>query len=40
VPARIIASYGRTAEEAKKMAKEAMGGYVESLIKHGESLPP
>jgi hypothetical protein len=40
VPARIIASNGRTAEEAKKMAKEAMGGYVESLRKHGESLAP
>jgi len=32
-------TYGRTLGEAKKMAKDAIGSYVESLKKHGESVP-
>ncbi len=32
-------TYGRTPAEAKKMAKDAIGGYIESLKKHRESLP-
>jgi predicted RNase H-like HicB family nuclease len=30
-------TYGRTVEKAKSMAKDAIGGYIESLRKHGES---
>ena len=32
-------TYGRTLAEAKKMAKDAIGGYVESLRKHKEPVP-
>ena len=32
-------SYGRDIEEAKKMAIDAIGGYVASLKKHGETVP-
>jgi len=33
-------TYGRTLTEAKKMAKDAIGGYIESLKKHKEPIPP
>jgi antitoxin HicB len=32
-------TYGRTAAEARRMANDAISGYVESLSKHGEWLP-
>ena len=32
-------TYGRSLAEAKKMAKDAISGYIESLRKHGESIP-
>ena len=32
-------TYGRTLSEARKMAKDAISGYVESLKKHGEPVP-
>jgi antitoxin HicB len=32
-------TYGRTVDEAKKMAKDAIGGYFESLKKHREPVP-
>ncbi len=32
-------TYGRTLTEAKKMAKDAISGYIESLKKHGEPIP-
>jgi antitoxin HicB len=32
-------TYGDTIEEAKKMAKEAIGLYLESLIEDGEEIP-
>jgi len=32
-------TYGRTLDEAKKMAKDAIGGYIESLKKHKEPIP-
>lgn len=32
-------TYGRTLAEAKKMAKDAIAGYIESLKKHGEPIP-
>jgi predicted RNase H-like HicB family nuclease len=32
-------TYGRTLGEAKKMAKDAIGGYIESLKKHKEPVP-
>jgi antitoxin HicB len=32
-------TYGRTLAEAKKMAKDAISGYIESLRKHGEPIP-
>jgi antitoxin HicB len=32
-------TYGRTLLEAKKMAKDAISGYIESLKKHGEPIP-
>jgi antitoxin HicB len=32
-------TYGRTLSEAKKMAKDAIFGYVESLKKHKEPIP-
>jgi antitoxin HicB len=32
-------TYGRTLAEAKKMAKDAISGYIESLKKHGEPIP-
>jgi antitoxin HicB len=31
--------YGRTLVEAKKMAKDAIVGYIESLKKHNEPIP-
>ena len=33
-------TYGRTLAEAKKMAKDAISAYIESLKKHGEPVPP
>jgi len=32
-------THGRTLNEAKKMAKDAISGYIESLRKHGEPIP-
>ncbi|MEK7576294.1 MAG: type II toxin-antitoxin system HicB family antitoxin [Patescibacteria group bacterium] len=32
-------TYGRNLREAKAMAQDAIGGYVLSLKKHGESIP-
>lgn len=32
-------TYGKTVEEAKKMALDAIKAYLESLRKHGESTP-
>ena len=32
-------TFGKNLKEAKKHAKEAITVYVESLIKHGESVP-
>lgn len=32
-------TYGRTLAEAKKMAKDAIFGYIESLKKHREPIP-
>ncbi len=32
-------TYGSTIEEAIKMAKEAIGLYIDSLKKHGEDIP-
>ncbi len=32
-------TYGRTLAEAKKMVKDAISGYIESLKKHGEPVP-
>jgi antitoxin HicB len=32
-------TYGRTLAEAKKLAKDAISGYIESLKKHGEPIP-
>jgi antitoxin HicB len=32
-------TYGRNLTEAKKMAKDAISGYIESLKKHGEPIP-
>ena len=32
-------TYGRTLAEARKMAKDAVSGYIASLRKHGEAIP-
>jgi len=32
-------TYGRTLAEARKMAKDAISGYIESLKKHKEPVP-
>jgi predicted RNase H-like HicB family nuclease len=32
-------TYGRTLDEARKMAKDAVTGYIESLKKHKEPIP-
>ena len=32
-------SYGKTLQEAKQMAQDAIAGYIASLQKHGESIP-
>jgi antitoxin HicB len=32
-------TYGRTLAEAKKMARDAISGYIESLKKHKEPIP-
>jgi len=32
-------TYGRTLAEAKKMVRDAICGYIESLKKHGEPIP-
>jgi antitoxin HicB len=32
-------TYGRTLAEARKMAKDAISGYIESLRKHKEPVP-
>lgn len=33
-------TYGRTLEEATKMAKDAITGYIASLKRHKEPIPP
>jgi antitoxin HicB len=39
VPAlRGCVTYGRTLPEARKMAKDAIAGYITSVSKHGESV--
>jgi antitoxin HicB len=32
-------TYGRTLDEARKMARDAISGYIESLKKHHEPIP-
>ena len=32
-------THGRSIAEAKRMAKDAIAGYIESLKKHGEPIP-
>ena len=32
-------TWGRTLRQARKMAADAIAGYIESLIKHGEPIP-
>ncbi len=32
-------TYGRTLTEAKRMAEDAITGYIESIRKHGDPLP-
>lgn len=32
-------TYGRTLNEAREMARDAIGGYIESLSKHREPIP-
>ena len=32
-------TYGKTVEEAIKMARDAITGYIESLIEDGETIP-
>jgi len=32
-------TYGKNLQEAKKMAEDAISGYIESLKKHKESIP-
>ncbi len=32
-------TYGRSLAEAKKMLRDAISGYIESLKKHGEPIP-
>jgi len=32
-------TYGRTRAEARRMVKEAIGAYLQSLRKHGEAIP-
>jgi predicted RNase H-like HicB family nuclease len=32
-------THGRTLAEARKMARDAVSGYIESLMKHGEPIP-
>lgn len=32
-------TYGKTLEEAQKMAKDAISGYISSLKKHRQSIP-
>jgi len=32
-------AYGKDLNEAKKMARDAIFGYIQSLKKHGESIP-
>ena len=32
-------TWGRTLRQARKMAADAIGGYIESLLKHGEPVP-
>lgn len=32
-------TYGKNLDEAKKMAQDAIGAYLASLRKHGESIP-
>ncbi len=32
-------TYGRTLEEARKMARDAISGYIESLKKHKDVIP-
>ena len=40
VPAlRGCVTYGKTLREARKMARDAIVGYLESLQKHGEPIP-
>jgi len=40
VPALLgCVTYGRTLSEARKMAKDAISGYIKSLKKHQEPVP-
>ena len=32
-------TYGKTVEEASEMARDAINGYIESLIEDGEAIP-
>lgn len=32
-------TWGRSLRQARKLAADAIGGYIESLIKHGEPIP-
>jgi antitoxin HicB len=32
-------TYGKTLMEARKMAEDAIGGYITSMKKHGERIP-
>ena len=34
-----LVTEGDTIEEARAMAKDAIRGYIESLVKHGEEIP-
>ncbi len=32
-------TWGKTLKQARKMAVDAIGGYIASLVKHGEAVP-
>lgn len=32
-------TWGKTLKQARKMAADAIGGYIASLVKHGEPIP-
>lgn len=39
VPALGIATQGETLEEARRMAQEAISGYLEGLLQEGQTVP-